>query len=84
MQFVSIREMYKYKMETLNIEIINPKAKSILKGLANLHLIRIQKNKPATEFSELLKKLRKNSESSLSLDEITEEVEAVRNKRYAR
>jgi len=71
-------------METLNIEIINPKAKSILKGLANLNLIRIQKNKPATGFSELLKKLRKNSESSLSLDEITEEVEAVRNKRYGR
>ena len=71
-------------METLNIEIINPKAKSILKGLANLHLIRIQKNKPASEFSELLKKLRKNSESSLSLDEITKEVEAIREKRYGR
>jgi hypothetical protein len=71
-------------METLNIEIINPKAKSILQGLANLNLIRIQKNKPATEFSDLLKKLRKNSESSLSLDEITKEVEAVRNKRYGR
>lgn len=71
-------------METLNIEIINPKAKNILKGLANLHLIRIQKNKPASEFSDLLIKLRKNSESSLSLDEITKEVEAVRNKRYGR
>jgi hypothetical protein len=71
-------------METLNIEIINPKAKSILQGLANLNLIRIQKNKPATEFSDLLKKLRKNPESSLSLDEITKEVEAVRNKRYGR
>jgi trehalose-6-phosphate synthase len=71
-------------METLNIEIINPKAKSILQGLANLNLIRIQKNKPATEFSDLLKKLRKNPESSLSLDEITKEVEAARNKRYGR
>lgn len=71
-------------METLNIEIINPKAKSILKGMASLHLIRIQKNKPASEFSELLKKLRKNSEASLSLDEITKEVEAVREKRYGR
>lgn len=69
-------------METLNIEIINPKAKSILKGLANLNLIRIQKNKPVNEFSELLKKLRKNSERSLSFDEITKEVEAVRKERY--
>lgn len=69
-------------METFNIEIINPKAKSILKGLANLNLIRIQKNKPINEFSELLKKLRKNSNISLSFDEITKEVEAVRRERY--
>ncbi len=69
-------------METFNIEIINPKAKSILKGLANLNLIRIQKNNPVNEFSELLKKLRKNSELSLSFDEITKEVEAVRRERY--
>lgn len=69
-------------METFNIEIINPKAKSILKGLANLNLIRIQKNKPINEFSELLMKLRKNSELSLSFDEITKEVEAVRRERY--
>ena len=69
-------------METFNIEIINPKAKSILKGLANLNLIRIQKNKPTNEFSELLKKLRKNVEPTLSFDEITKEVEAVRGKRY--
>lgn len=69
-------------MESYNIEIINPKAKSILKGLANLNLIKIQKNKPANEFSGLLRKLRKNAEPSLSLEEITKEVEAVRSKRY--
>ena len=69
-------------METFNIEIINPKAKSILKGLANLNLIRIQKNNPINEFSELLKKLRRNSETSISIDEITKEVEAVRSERY--
>ena len=71
-------------METFNIEIINPKAKSILKSLANLNLIRMQKNKPANEFSELLKKLRNNAEPTLSIDEITKEVEAVREKRYER
>ena len=69
-------------MESFNIEIINPKPKSILKGLPNLNLIRIQKNKPINEFSELLKKLRKNSELSLSFDEITKEVDAVRRERY--
>ena len=71
-------------METFNIEIINPKAKSILKGLANLNLIKIQKSKPANEFSELLKKLRNNTEPPLSLEDITKEVEAVRSKRYGR
>jgi trehalose-6-phosphate synthase len=69
-------------METSNIEIINPKAKSILKGLANLNLIRMQKNNPINEFSELLRKLRRNSETSISFDEITKEVEAVRSERY--
>jgi hypothetical protein len=69
-------------METFNIEIINPNAKSILKGLANLNLIRIQKSKATNEFSELLKKLRKNANPPLSLDEITKEVEAVRAERY--
>ena len=69
-------------MESFNIEIINPKAKSILKGLANLNLIRIKKNKPTNEFPELLKKLRKNAEPPFSFDEITKEVEAVRGKRY--
>lgn len=71
-------------METYNIEIINPKAKTILKGLANLNLIRIQKSKTSNEFSELLKKLRKNADPPLSLDEITKEVEAVRGERYGK
>ena len=69
-------------METFNIEIINPKAKSILKSLANLNLIRIQKSSTTNEFSELLRKLRKNADPPLSLDEITKEVEAVREKRF--
>lgn len=71
-------------METFNIEIINPKAKSILKSLANLNLIRMQKSKPANEFSELLKKLRSNTETPLTMEDITKEVEAVRTKRYDR
>ena len=69
-------------MESFNIEIINPKAKSILKSLANLNLIKIQKKTQYSDFSELLKKFRRNSESAISLEEITEEVEAVRANRY--
>ena len=69
-------------METLRIDIINPKAKSLLKDLADLDLIRIKTNKIKSEFVELLDKLRINSEDSPSLDEITSEVEAVRKSRY--
>lgn len=70
-------------METLQIEILNPKAKSILKSLADLKLITIQKKKKQSDFIALLEKLRANSEEAPSYEEITAEVEAVRSKRYA-
>ena len=71
-------------METLRIEIINPKAKRLLKDLANLNLITIGKSFDSKdEFSELLSKLRSNSDAAPYLDEITKEVEEVRALRYA-
>jgi hypothetical protein len=69
-------------METIRIDILNPKAKSILKNLADLELIRIKKEKGKSEFKELLERLRIDSDNSPSLDEITAEVEAVRKARY--
>jgi hypothetical protein len=69
-------------MESLRIEIINPKAKRLLKNLADMELIRIKKEKTKPEFSQLLKKLRNQSEKAPSLEEITQEVESVRNTRY--
>lgn len=69
-------------MESLRIEIINPKAKSLLKDLADLDLIRIRKEKMKSEFIELLEKLRSDSDKILTLDDITAEVEAVRKTRY--
>ena len=69
-------------METLKIDILNPKAKSLLKDLADLKLIRIQKSKVKDEFQELLDKFRMKSDEALSLDEITKEVEAIRKARY--
>ena len=69
-------------METLKIDILNPKAKSFLQNLADLNLIRIQKEKVKTEFQELLDKLRMKSAEAPSPDEITKEVEAVRKARY--
>jgi hypothetical protein len=68
-------------METLRIDILNPKAKSFLKDLADLNLIRIKKVKVKSEFKELLVKLRINADDAPSLDEITQEVEAVRKAR---
>jgi hypothetical protein len=70
-------------METLQIEILNPKAKSILKSLADLKLINIKKEKKQSEFITLLEKLRANAETTPSYEEITAEVEAVRSQRYA-
>ena len=69
-------------METIIIDILNPKAKSLLQDLADLKLIRIQKDKVRNEFKELLDKLRMKSAEAPSLDEITKEVELVRKARY--
>ena len=68
-------------MESLKIDIINPKAKKLLRNLADMNLIKIRKEKDDNEFKEILKKLRAKSDSSPSLDEITKEVESVRKDR---
>ena len=69
-------------METLRIDILNPKAKSLLIDMADLDLIKIKKGKVKSEFRELLEKFRSNAEKAPSLDEITVEVESVRKARY--
>ena len=69
-------------METIRIDILNPKAKALLKDLANLDLIRIRKENSENTFSEVLKKFRSKSEEAPSLEEITKEIEAVRKARY--
>lgn len=69
-------------MESLRIEIVNPKAKRLLKNLADMELIRIKKEKVKSDFSELLSKLRSQSGDAPSLEEITKEVGSVRKARY--
>jgi len=68
---------------SFRIDILNPKAVKLLKNLADLKLISI-KEESNKGFSEVLKKLRSQSDSSLSLDEITAEVEKVRSKRHGK
>ena len=70
------------KMETIQIDILNPKAKALLKSLADLNLIRIKKVKVKSELKEMLDVLRRNSDEVPSLEEITAEVESVRKTRY--
>lgn len=69
-------------METIQIDILNPKAKKLLKDLADLNLIKINKGEKKSDFSTLLKKLRTKSKDELSLEEITNEVEQVRKSRH--
>ena len=68
-------------MESLRIEIINPKAKSLIKSLADMDLIRIKKEKVRYEIKEIVDSLREHSDEAPSLDEITKEVESVRKAR---
>ena len=69
-------------METIRIEIINPKAKGLIKSMADMDLIKIKKGKIKSEFIELLDRLREKSDNAPSLEEITKEVEIVRKSRY--
>ena len=70
-------------METLRIEIVNKKAKKILKELADLNFINIQDRNPMKSFQSVLNRLRGNK-GTPTLQEITREVELVRRKRYAK
>ena len=66
-------------MEELNVQIINPKAKLVLLNLEEMNLIRIEV-KP--KLSEMLVQLRRNEVEAPTLEEITKEVELVRQKQY--
>ena len=70
-------------MNTMRIDILNPKAAKLLKDLADLNLIAI-KDTSKNGFASVLKKLRSKAKSAPTLDEITKEVELVRSKRYAK
>jgi hypothetical protein len=69
-------------MATLNIEILNPKAKKLLQDLAELRLISISE-KTSDPFYNVIRKLRSKG-THISLDEIAKEVEVVRTKRYGK
>jgi hypothetical protein len=69
-------------MESIKIDILNPKALKIIKELADLDLIKIKSENTESNFLNILKKLRSKSNETPSLSEITKEVETVRKARY--
>ena len=68
-------------MGVLKIEILNPKALQLIKGMQELKLIKVSDD-PSSSLKTYLKKMRKNAASVPKLDEITKIVEEVRAKRY--
>jgi hypothetical protein len=70
-------------MDTLSVDILNPKAKKLLQDLADMDLIAIR-SCSKSKFAETLEKLRSKNDGELTLEEITAEVELVRAERYAK
>lgn len=69
-------------MQTIQVNVLNPKAYKLLQDLAELKLISLEEN-DHSGFLKTVSILReKASTSPISLEEITEESEAVRNGRY--
>lgn len=72
-------------MASLQVDILNPKAGKLLKDLADLNLIAITEIKTDDDFLKIVRKIRAKAKTNApSFKEITNEVESVRAKRYAK
>ncbi|MEO7315775.1 MAG: hypothetical protein ABIW47_11340 [Ginsengibacter sp.] len=69
-------------MDEIKIEILNPKAMQLIKGMQDLNLIKISEN-PNSLLKEYLNKMRRNSSDVPDIEEIANIVNEVREKRYA-
>ncbi len=69
-------------METLTIDIIDPKAKKMLEDMEDMNLISINNNKAVERLERLLGKIRSVGGTKPTLEEITKEVELIRLQRY--
>jgi len=70
-------------MEALRVEILNRKALQLIKGMQDLNLIKVSEE-PSSKVKAYLKRMRRNSKTAPSLDEITKIVEEIRSERYAK
>lgn len=69
-------------MANIKIEILNPKALQLIKGMQDLNLIKVS-DEPVSKLKSYLKKMRKNADLAPGLDEIQELVKEVRAERHA-
>jgi len=67
-------------MEALKIEILNPKALQLIKGMQDLKLIKVS-DEPVSSLKAYLKKMRHSTSDVPSFDAITKIVDEVRAKR---
>lgn len=67
-------------MDALKIEILNPKALKLIREMEDLNLIKIS-SEPISKMQAYLKRMRKNSDSAPSLEEIAKMVDEVRSAR---
>ena len=71
-------------MDSVRVDILNPKARQLLQNLVDLKLISISESNDSP-FMTAVKRIRTKAKgNSLSLEEITKEVEEVRSKRYGK
>jgi len=70
-------------MESLKIDILNPKARKLLNDLADLDLIAIRKVSE-NNFSDVVNRIRKKAGDGLEESEIVKEVESVRYERTSK
>jgi hypothetical protein len=71
-------------MNSVRVEILNPKAKQLLQNLADLKLISIEESNDSV-FVKAVQNIRGRVKGTPpSLEEITKEVEQVRSKRYGK
>jgi DNA-binding MarR family transcriptional regulator len=68
-------------MASLRIEILNPKALKLIKGMEELNLIKVSIDS-TDKLKTYLRKTRKKADKAPSLEEITRIVEEVRSERY--
>jgi hypothetical protein len=70
-------------MNTIKVDILNPKALTLIRGMQDLKLIKVS-DEPVSKLKSYLKKMRHNAVNAPSLEEITKIVEDVRVKRYVK